>query len=437
MMYGTLTFGKGDKWSRAEFYASSAAYGRRQPACDHCRAARVKCRDHTSSDVKRCVRCYGANRPCTYSVARRQSTSAADSAGGSTVSGASNTHTRLRSCNKSFASGGGRSAASEQAEASSPKVPAAAEDEPSYYLPGLDMDTAVSSLGSQPVTLTSSTHNQYPFTNSTAERRYILSDSASAQFEFDVAQYHNNSSTTQGTDEGNNKLPCPASPVNFADFSDLIDIMQLQVPPPQSSDAGGQRPAAGTGAGAVLATPGGACICVQDLTATLFHLRSRTGTDVPVDQFLVLFKWAMQKWEAAETCPAACRITNAFSPLVLMNLQELNALLLHMLSTSLQHDGHIRKTTSAGPAGNGMCGAGPGGDEAISISIGAFPVDEEADQRQIVHALLTARVRELHLFIGRLVTDMRPGVLEQGPQLDDISAKLMGLMDVLKRVFVS
>ncbi|KAH9225811.1 hypothetical protein K456DRAFT_1938116 [Colletotrichum gloeosporioides 23] len=66
-MYGTLSFDKNEDSSPTEFYAFSSIRGRRQrqPACDECRRARVKCREKFSKD--KCARCHSTRRTCTYS----------------------------------------------------------------------------------------------------------------------------------------------------------------------------------------------------------------------------------------------------------------------------------------------------------------------------------------------------------------------------------
>ncbi|KAK6599943.1 hypothetical protein H4I96_07269 [Botrytis cinerea] len=72
-MYGTLSFGNGSKSKRssAEFHTFSAFHRRRlrQPACDECRTARVKCRGDPDSENLKCARCQGTNRACTYNSA--------------------------------------------------------------------------------------------------------------------------------------------------------------------------------------------------------------------------------------------------------------------------------------------------------------------------------------------------------------------------------
>ncbi|KAM0130698.1 hypothetical protein ACHAP3_007239 [Botrytis cinerea] len=72
-MYGTLSFGNGNKSKRssAEFHTFSAFHRRRlrQPACDECRTARVKCRGDPDNENLKCARCQGTNRACTYNSA--------------------------------------------------------------------------------------------------------------------------------------------------------------------------------------------------------------------------------------------------------------------------------------------------------------------------------------------------------------------------------
>lgn len=182
-------------------------------------------------------------------------------------------------------------------------------------------------------------------------------------------------------------------------FSDLMEMMQFANGP----------------SGSGLTTPTSEpCTCLPDLTASLFSLRSRAEA-MQVDEFLVLFRQAMRKWEVVEVCPSACCSSRSFALLLLMNVQELVSLLLEITS-----------------AVNGTKDASRNrGDSVPAINLGAFTVDDEMDQGIIAHIILAARMRELHSFITRTSSKIKFA------GLDDICTRLNNLMMTLRGAFTT
>lgn len=133
-----------------------------------------------------------------------------------------------------------------------------------------------------------------------------------------------------------------------------------------------------------------------------------------VDRFLVLFRQAMSKWEAMETCPSACYISQGFALLVLMNVQELVALLLEV-------------TSSVNAA---KCASGRQ-DSVPAINVGEFNLEDVVDQGIVAHILLAARMKGLHSFITRISSQMKLAGLEE------IGTRFHYQLETLRRAFTS
>ncbi|CCD33758.1 hypothetical protein BofuT4_P065700.1 [Botrytis cinerea T4] len=164
--------------------------------------------------------------------------------------------------------------------------------------------------------------------------------------------------------------------------------------------------------GSATLTPS-ACTCLQDLTATLFSLRRRPEK-AQVDQFLVLFTQAMCKWEAVETCTSARHISQSLALLMLMNIQELLALLLDASSSVNAADS---------PSG--------GRDSSLAINIGTFTVENEADQKIIAQMLLAVRMKELYSFITRMSAQIKLA------GFDDICMDYFHQTEIVRRAVTS
>lgn len=187
--------------------------------------------------------------------------------------------------------------------------------------------------------------------------------------------------------------PPTNSSSSLVDFSDLIDVMHFAK---RGGPSGPETPVSDS------------CTCLQALTASLFSLRSRSEA-MPIDEFLVLFKQAMQKCEAVVACPSACCNGRSFALLLLMTVQELVTLLLEV-------------TAIVNKAGDpsGKRGSVP------AISLGAFSVDDATDQGIISHIILAARMKELHSFISRMSCQMKLA------NLDDICTSFNHQMKTLR-----
>ncbi|TGO15955.1 hypothetical protein BPAE_0532g00010 [Botrytis paeoniae] len=450
-MYGTLSFGNGNKSKRssAEFHTFSAFHRRRlrQPACDECRTARVKCRGEPDSENLKCARCEGTSRACTYNSAScwsRNSHSGKPTEPRETTRTASVT---VEGNEDENGNGNGKSsslASSIPESASSPSptpipqgrtVPQdthtrwesqfepldlffdpdpatdkAIDGSPNLVLPNrvdadvssasvndndgvlhlLDLELASKSVEhnaphyydfsapgnelrpnfSLPTPSLSSTPTPTPTPSlvwSTmirhAEHQKRFSLSSDVQLDPPATlqpKLHTQDDTTQ--------------PLSRAGFSDLIDVMRFAKNPSPS--------------GSATSTPS-ACTCLQDLTATLFSLRSRPEK-AQVDQFLLLFTQAMCKWESVETCTSTRHISQSLALLMLMNIQELVALFLDASSSVNAADS---------PSG--------GRDSILAINIGTFTVEDGADQRIIAQMLLAVRMKELYSFITRMSAQMK------------------------------
>jgi hypothetical protein len=429
-MYGTLSFGKGDKSASAEFHAFSAVHGkgRRQPACDACRTARVKCLG--SPDGDKCSRCRGRYTPCTYSSTRRQ-----------------HRHSEVSSETSesdSSAKRGNKDASLDEAREQKPLTPPKAESTPTPQRsphplqtvdeqwwdshthhrfepfdftmdPGADagttgpqnvapsqqeIDTAASTCpaGSSTTLVDHNFPPQYDFSALSHEftpqepllMPFLTSMSSTSAWDGACGQSegHNPSSPPPHTQvdlqhPGDGPVDSPSASLSQLDFSDLVDVMQFS----KGGHSGSATPVSDS------------CTCLQGLTASLFSLRCRSET-MQIDEFLVLFKQAMQKCEAVEVCPSACCNCRSFALLLLMTVQELVTLMLEVTATV--------KISSA-PSGKR--------NSVPAINLGAFSVDDETDQGIISRIILAARMKELHSFISRMSCQMKLA------GLDDICTK--------------
>ncbi|KAF7922007.1 uncharacterized protein EAE98_008218 [Botrytis deweyae] len=459
-MYGTLSFGNGSKSKRssAEFHTFSAFHRRRlrQPACDECRTARVKCRWEPDSENLKCARCQGSSRACTYNSAscrsrnphsgkpteprERTRTASVTVEGNEDENRSGNRNGKGSSLVPSIPESA--SSPSPSPSPSPPSIPQgptvpqdthtrwwesqfepldlffdpdpatdkAIDGSPNLVPPNrVDADVSSASMNdndgvlhlpelelasksvehnaphyydfsapgnelrpnfSLPTPSLSSTRTPSPTPSlvwSTmirhAEHQKRPSLSSDVQIDPPATlqpKHHTQDDTTQ--------------PSSRAGFSDLIDVMRFAKNP--------SPPASAT------LTPS-TCTCLQDLTATLFSLRRRPEK-AQVDQFLLLFTQAMSKWEAVETCTSARHISQSLALLMLMNIQELVALLLDASSSVNAADS---------PSG--------GRDSILAINIGTFTVEDGADQRIIAQMLLAVRMKELYSFITRMSAQMK------------------------------
>lgn len=437
-MYGTLSFGKGDRCSSAEFHAVSAAHSRRQrqPACDACKTARVKCRSSANGD--KCGRCRGRNRPCTYNATRRQSRH-------SDVSSNTAEPTAI-AANKTIEAGTKGAAGKPNIGDASPHTPLVAEsvssslqrDSPLALLQPTDgaqwwdghhdclfepfdfmVDSGTTDGGiTRPQDRVAAVHQELdgaspPSPVDPAAVYYNLPDNyefLAYDHQLTPPQISNLLLTPICTtawggasgEEDENKRPAVSSPARpcsgtqaeqqqepkvdtmqddtslhrstLTGFTDLTDVMQ---------SANGESLGSTTHA----SDP---CTCLQDLTVSLFSLRSRDEATRQLDGFLFLFRQAMRRWEAVEACPSGCCGLRSFALLLLMNVQELVALLLE----------------AASALGGGAKDSSRNRDSVPAINVGTFTVDDEADQGIIAHIIIAARMKELHSFIARISSRM-------------------------------
>ncbi|KZL82386.1 transcription factor cys6 protein [Colletotrichum incanum] len=451
-MYGTLSFSKGNKRSSAEFHAFSEVHKRRlrQPACDECRIARVKCRG--KSDSEKCARCQGTGRACTYNSTRRRSQHSGkpteppepthttddtdedngDKDGESTPSAPltlestsspqgstlpQDTHTKWWECRFEpfdlFVEPGTDLAIDESQNASAQKQidgdsssGSANDNDGVLHLTDLELASVVIGQNDphhygfsvpcnefqSKISLSTPSRSSPPTpslvwstVSGHVEHQKPPSLSSDMQLDHPASLQHKSDTQDDATHAS-----------TLAEFSDLIDVMQFAEGPSISGSA----------------TPtSNSCTCLQDLTATLFSLRSRPER-TQVDHFLLLFKQVMHKWEAVETCVRACRVSRSFALLVLMNVQELVTLLLEA-------------TSSANPS-NSTSGRR---DSVLAISMGTFTVEDGADQRIIARMLLAVRMKELHSFILRISSQMKLA------GLDDIFTDFHHQIEMLRRAF--
>lgn len=463
-MYGTLSFGKGDRCSSAEFHAVSAAHSRRQrqPACDACKTARVKCRSSANGD--KCGRCRGRNRPCTYNARKRQSRH-------SDVSSDTAEPTAL-AANRAIAARTKGATGKPNIGDVSPHTPLAAEsvssspqrDSPLPLLQPTDgapwwgghhdclfepfdfmVDSGTTDGGiSRPQDRVAALHQELDGASPSspvdpAAVYYNLTDN------YDFSAYYHQlippqmslsklsptsmCTTARGGASGEqdeNKRPAVSSPARpcsgtqaeqkqqfklgtmqddtnlstsiLTEFSDLTDVVQFANGEPLGSTISTSDP----------------CTCLQDLTASLFSLRSRAEATRQVDGFLFLFKQVMGIWEAVEACPSACCGLRSFALLLLMNVQELVALLLEVASAVGIGENNTSRNCDLAPA----------------INLGAFIVDDETDQGIIAHIILAARMKELHSFITRISSKI--GLAG----LDDVCTELNIQIKTLREAFM-
>lgn len=466
-MYGTLSFGKGDKCSSAEFHAVSAAHSRRQrqPACDACKTARVKCR--SSANGEKCGRCRGRNRPCTYNATRRQSRHSDVSSGPA--------ESTVLASNRTIEAETKGAAGKSNIGYASPDTPLAAEsvssspqqDSPPPLMQPADgahwwdghhdclfepIDFMVDSV----LTDGGTTWHQVSIEESHQEL-----DKASSSSPADLAAVHHNlpdnydfstlchhltppqmslskplltpmsneAWACADWQQDENKWPAVSSPTRpssetqyeqqpqrqpeidrmqddtelhtstLAGISDLTYMMQFAKGDPISATT----------------TATNHCTCLQGLTASLFSLRSRAEEATQVDGFLVMFRQAMRRWEAVEACPSACCGLRSFALLLLMNVQELVALLVE----------------AASALGSGAKDSSRNRDSVPAINVGTFTVDDEADQGIIAHIILAARMKELHSFIARISSKM--GLAG----LDDVCTELKIQIKTLRGAFMT
>lgn len=466
-MYGTLSFGKGDKCSSAEFHAVSAAHSRRQrqPACDACKTARVKCRSSANGD--KCGRCRGRNRPCTYNATRRQSRH-------SDVSSDTAEPSAL-AANRTIEAGTKGANGEPNIGDASPDTPLAADSvssspqqdsppplmQPADCAPWWDghhdclfepfdfMADSVLTDGettwhqvraaeshqeldgprsSSPVDL-AAVHHSLPDNHDFATLCYHLTPPQMSLSKPLLMPMSNAAWTCADGQQDVNKWPAVPSPTRpcseaqdeqqpqrqpeidsiqddttlhtstLAGFSDLTDMMQFVKGEPINATT----PATDH------------CTCLQDLTASLFSLRSRAEEATQVDGFLVLFRQAMRRWEAVEACPSGCCDLRSFALLLLMNVQELVALLLE----------------AASALGGGAEDSSRNRDSVPAINVGTFTVDNEADQGIIAHIILAARMNELHSFIARISSKMELA------GLDDVCTELKIQIKTLRGAFMT
>lgn len=468
-MYGTLSFGKGDKCSSADFHAVSAAHSRRQrqPACDACKTARVKCR--SSANGEKCGRCRGRNRPCTYNARKRQSRH-------SDVSSDTAEPSAL-AANKTIEAGTQGANGKPNIGDASPDTPLVAdsvssspqEDSPPPLMQPADcapwwdghhdclfepFDYMVDSVltdgrsawhqvrvaeshqelnglsSSSPADLTAVPHSLPDNYDFSTLCHHLTPPQMSLSKSF-LTPISNAAWARVDWQQDENKWPAVSSPTptrpcseaqddqqpqrqpeidsiqddttlhtsTLAGFSDLTDMMQF---------AKGELTNATTPAT-------DHCTCLQDLTASLFSLRSRTGEETQVDGFLVMFRQAMRRWEAVEACLSACCGLRSFALLLLMNVQELVALLLE----------------AASALGGGAKDSSRNRDSVPAINVGTFTVDDEEDQGIIAHIILAARMKELHSFIARISSKM--GLAG----LDDVCTEFKTQIKTLRGAFMT
>lgn len=476
-MYGTLSFGNGSKSKRssAEFHTFSAFHRRRlrQPACDECRTARVKCRGDPDSENLKCARCQGTNRACTYNSASCWSrnshsgkpTEPRETKRTASVTVEGNEDENGKENGKESEKGNSLTpsipeSASSASPTPTPQGPTAPQDthtrwwesqyepldlffdqdpatdkaidgSPNLVPPNrVDADVSSASVDDKDGVLhlldlelvSKSEHNAPPYydfsapgnefrpnfslptpsLSSTPTRTPSLvwstmirhnehpkSPSLSSDVQLDPPatlqpKHHTQDDTTK--------------PLSSTGFSDLIDVMRF---------AKNSSPS-----GSATLTPS-ACTCLQDLTATLFSLRRRPEK-AQVDQFLVLFTQAMCKWEAVETCTSARHISQSLALLMLMNIQELLALLLDASSSVNAADS---------PSG--------GRDSSLAINIGTFTVENEADQKIIAQMLLAVRMKELYSFITRMSAQIKLA------GFDDICMDYFHQTEIVRRAVTS
>lgn len=464
-MYGTLSFGKGDKCSSAEFHAVSAVHSRRQrqPDCDACKTARVKCR--ISVDGDKCGRCRGRNRPYTYNATRRQSRH-------SDVS-SDKAEPNALAAQRTIEAGTRGTVGRANIGDASPDTPLVAEsvssspqqDSPPPLLQPTDgaqwwdghhdclfepfdfmvdsertdggisrpqdrvaashheLDVASPSSPEDPAAVCSKLPDNYDF--STCSHQLSLPQMSL----FKLWQMPMGTMTWDGAggEQHGNKRPAASSPASpfsgtqveqqrqpnidsvqddrtlhrstLTGFSDLTDGMQFA----NGEFLGSRTP---------ISDP---CTCLQNLTASLFSLRNCAEATKQVDGFLIIFRQAMRGWEAVEVCPSACCGQRSIALLLLMNVQELVALLLEVASTVDGSERDMSRNRDSVPA----------------IKLGAFTVDNEADQGIIAHIILAARMKEIHSFVRRIRSKM---VLAG---LHDVCAELDIQIKTLRGAFVT
>lgn len=467
-MYGTLSFGKGDKCSSAEFYAVSAAHSRRQrqPACDACKTARVKCRSSANGD--KCGRCRGRNRPCTYNARKRQSRHSdvsSDTAEPSALAANRTNEAVTNGANGKPNIGDASpdtplvadSVSSSPQEDSPPPLMQPADCapwwdghhdclfEPFDYMvdPVLtdggttwhqvrvaeshqELDGPSSSSPADLAAVPHSLPDNYDFSTlchhltqpqMSLSKPLLMPMSNEAWVCADGQQDENKWSAVSSSTRPCLEAQDEQQPHRQPEIDSIQDDTKLQTSTLAglSDITGMMQFTKGELTNATTTPATDHCTCLQDLTASLFSLRSRTEEETQVDGFLVLFRQAMRRWEVVEACPSACCGLRSFALLLLMNVQELVALLLEVTSTV---DGSEQD-------------ASQNRDSVPAINVGTFTVDDEADQGIIAHIILAARMKELHSFIARISSKM--GLAG----LDDVCTELKIQIKTLRGAFMT
>ncbi|KAK2774734.1 hypothetical protein CKAH01_13068 [Colletotrichum kahawae] len=415
-MYGTLSFDKNEDNSSTEFYAFSSIRGRRQrqPACDECRRARVKCREKFSKD--KCARCHSTRRACTYSsnqhISRQSNQAGKD--GPSILTRPAKVIEEKR-----VQDGGSHRAINPTPPRALSPTPSEQDDfvgRENIFDFQLDNFDLLGSLSASPSTAATSREiatrqvevgldqmgNLFGSINNAFVTRHIP-DTISTPTYVDESSIDNRSlsdqtlaaassssaprtsrSTPYGQDgrakaleppleihqaeSTQDQLPDRLSPL--AGFRDVIDVMRLSQSPSQSDSA--------------TCFPN-LCTCLQDLTAGLFSLQT-SGENIRVDCLLLLFKRCICKWKGVDTCASACSTSPSLALLLLMNVQQLVSLLLRASSSA--RTGDVAKEP-------GLLGS------ALNINMGSFAVEDRADRRFITQHLITSRMKELSSFISK------------------------------------
>lgn len=437
-MYGTLSFNKSNQRSSPEFNAFSTIHGRRQrqSACDECRIARVKCREKPGKDA--CARCHGTGRTCTYNSSRRRRQPAKTA--------------EPKELPRSPIKTGNSAEEDDRHDAETPSVadldittPADETTPPRWmdivqgcqfdsldFLGGLGEDASFMDVASP--TVAAQLHldgdpdrksrplNDFDLTTTTVE------DSQPNNFDFralldspfpQLFQAPPSPSptptpslihTTADRHGGYRELSNSSLDTYFSNLlSSHVGGIQDNTPPPSLAGLHVADLMEFTCTqGQPSSTPvAKSCTCLQDLTVNLFVLRTRGG-DMPVDRFLLLFKQAMRKLQAVDTCASQCCVSQSTALLMFMNIQQLVPLVLEAYS---------KPTCSR---------------ESISIleiNIGSFAVEDGPDQRLLSQIILASRIKELASFVKGICSKSRMA------GLNDVHVEYQHQLDLLSKAF--
>lgn len=435
-MFGTLHFRKGAKESPAKLRSFSSIQGKpRTPACDGCRASRVKCQERPNKD--KCERCHVTIRSCTYHSIRRRSQASETSLSLTSQFELPNGEATYnddkpdqRSKYSPDANPQVPAPQMEQIDAMTNKVGIDALNiflERDHDMPMVIAENtlAQTSIVDDPRTsLGSLGEDSGPFDPQLAATATTIMQAEDMRDSFELSSLYDefqqdsltSLSDSSGTPESiwasltkepETLYSTPRSQLSHSPSTQSLPFHESHADPRTFAGLPDLRELARYVKGVTTPRPttpiSTACPCLRDLTATLFSLRSCMKV-LAVDVYLGLYKQVMLKWQRINECPLGCLALRCSALLMLMNVQELINLHLSAIAA-------VNSTES---------------DPTTTIRVGSFILEDEMDWRITISTLLATRMEELHLFLTRMSSNARlAGFIDVCQEYND-QARLLG-----------